>query len=287
MTVVEPKRCLNCEAVLLSMYCGECGQKAGDSRLTVRQLMAEAVEAVFNVDSKLLRTLGGLIRPGHLTEAYLAGRRARYLRPVTLYLLMSALMLTLASLGTPSQSTTKLVFRGYTLEVTHQGTGRGAKVIPNEKRPSNLRLSHAIRERAEKRFATTEGQESYIEAIRDYRPKLLFALVPLLAVFLRVIYERQKRLYLEHLVFALHLCAFGFLALALFFSVAKPLPIAIKAFFPLAMVVVMMGYFVLALKRVYGDGWFWTVMKAILVPSMYLMSFFAAERGWRILALWL
>ena len=51
-----------------------------------------ATEDLTHADSRLWRTLAALLfKPGHLTREFLAGRRARYLPPVRLYLVLSVL----------------------------------------------------------------------------------------------------------------------------------------------------------------------------------------------------
>jgi len=47
--------------------------------------MKELMETVFNIDSKFFRTIGGLLIPGKLTEAYFEGKHERYVRPLRLF----------------------------------------------------------------------------------------------------------------------------------------------------------------------------------------------------------
>ena len=84
-------RCLNCEAPLEGPYCAHCGQRHAPPRPTTRELLGEAWDEFVNVDGRAARTLRLLVtRPGALTAEQLAGRRARYVRPLRLYLLCSA-----------------------------------------------------------------------------------------------------------------------------------------------------------------------------------------------------
>ena len=55
---------------------------------------------ISHTDSRLWRTLAALLlRPGYLTREFLAGRRARYLPPVRLYLVISLVFFLWASSG--------------------------------------------------------------------------------------------------------------------------------------------------------------------------------------------
>jgi hypothetical protein len=76
--------CLNCGAVLGGQYCGYCGQRATTRLISIWQLVREAFGDLFELDSRLWRTLLPLLfRPGKLTQDYLQGRRARYMPPLS------------------------------------------------------------------------------------------------------------------------------------------------------------------------------------------------------------
>ena len=82
--------CLNCGTVLSGQYCGNCGQRARSRLISIWELMQEAFGDLFELDSRLWRTLIPLIiRPGQLTRDYLEGRRARFMPPFRTYLVLS------------------------------------------------------------------------------------------------------------------------------------------------------------------------------------------------------
>src|SRR3954453_15254567 len=95
---IAPKQrgCANCGAALSGRYCSSCGQRAESAAHSVGHFLHEAIEAFTHADSRLWRTLVPLLRrPGFLTREYFAGRRARYLPPLRLYLIMSVLFFVL------------------------------------------------------------------------------------------------------------------------------------------------------------------------------------------------
>ncbi len=54
------------------------------------EVMSDLADIVFNVDSRIFRSLWDLyVRPGYLTGEYLAGRRARYVTPFRLFFFLS------------------------------------------------------------------------------------------------------------------------------------------------------------------------------------------------------
>jgi len=72
-------------------FCGHCGQKYTDGKVTVGQLIRDFFESVFNLDARLLLTLRDLFRPGILTQAYFAGQHKRYVAPVRLFFVMAVI----------------------------------------------------------------------------------------------------------------------------------------------------------------------------------------------------
>ena len=79
---------------LSGRYCSTCGQRADTAAHSVGHFLHELTEALTHADSRVWGTLLPLLRrPGFLTREYFAGRRARYLPPLRLYLFMSVLFL--------------------------------------------------------------------------------------------------------------------------------------------------------------------------------------------------
>ena len=93
----EMPECLNCGAHLRGQYCGNCGQRGSSRLISLWELIRDAFGDLFELDSRLWRTLVPLmIRPGLLTHDYLQGRRARYMPPFRMYLVMSLLFFLVA-----------------------------------------------------------------------------------------------------------------------------------------------------------------------------------------------
>lgn len=82
-------RCANCGASLLGEHCHACGQPVRGLVRHFSSILGDFVDSVFNVDSRILRTLGPLFfRPGRLSNEYFAGRRVRYVSPVRLFVFL-------------------------------------------------------------------------------------------------------------------------------------------------------------------------------------------------------
>jgi hypothetical protein len=107
-----------------------------------------------------------------------------------------------------------------------------------------------------------------VSGMIDKAPYLMFLMLPTFALLLKLLYVRRGRLYVEHLIFALHIHAlafFTFTAAALMgqSSVAEVATlgnwIAVSPFV----------YLILALRHVYGQSLAKTVLKAVLLLGAY------------------
>jgi hypothetical protein len=97
--------CANCGAPLAGEYCTKCGQRHEPHVHTIAHFASEAFESITHADSRLWRTLGYLLtRPGLLTREFFAGKRARYLPPFRLYIVISVVFFLV---GMPEHVTVK------------------------------------------------------------------------------------------------------------------------------------------------------------------------------------
>jgi hypothetical protein len=208
-----PKRsthCLNCGAPVPGNFCGDCGQRNADYRVSLREVLVEALDGLFQVDSRIMRTVPRfLFCPWILTRAYNAGRRTRYTSPLRLYLLLSVayfFALPLARLSVPDMK----------LDVAAQAEA------PAEKKVEKLHVhtgSKALDSRIQvqlDRLLKMDRHEAFkqvVSAFMAQAPKGLFLLLPVFALLLQALC--WGRFYIEHLVFALYSHAYVFLLLLL------------------------------------------------------------------------
>ena len=79
--------CANCGAELQGPYCHLCGQVADRHKRSLPHLIWEAVEGLFHLDGRLLRTVPDLFfRPGRLARDYMEHRIARHVPPFRTFL---------------------------------------------------------------------------------------------------------------------------------------------------------------------------------------------------------
>jgi hypothetical protein len=105
--------------------------------------------------------------------------------------------------------------------------------------------------------------------LTEWIPRVLFILLPLFALILAGFYWRQRKHYyfVDHLVFSLNYHTFGFALLLVAAGLAQILSEG-------AVTSLLFGglglYLLLAMKRFYGQSWFWTGTKFVLVGFVYL-----------------
>src|SRR4051794_2776826 len=89
--------CENCGAPLSGEFCSNCGQHAIDYRRSIFRVLLDAADSFLNWDTKFLHTVNQLlIHPWQLTNDFNAGRRARYVHPLRLYLIASIVFFLMA-----------------------------------------------------------------------------------------------------------------------------------------------------------------------------------------------
>jgi hypothetical protein len=289
----QGRACLNCGTSLTDAFCAHCGQRAGDARLSLRDLLHELAAEHFGLDTKVARTLGTLVRyPGRLTIAFIAGRRVRYLPPLRLYLSLSVLFFLASafarSIGgsdtnraavriSPSGSTHAAApADSSSVATTLDSLGFGADSAKFDRVSVDTTRGNAfglfIKRRLNQRVAyvrthKTEAKQHISEAFRHDLPDALFLLVPGLALALSMLYYRRHRYYTEHLVFALHFQSFSFAALTV---ALVPIPM-LSTLMGLAII----GYLFVALRTVYGGGIVATAAKLALIVVGYGVSLVA------------
>lgn len=142
-------------------------------------------------------------------------------------------------------------------------------------------LNREIGESPQKGKAMKENPNLMLDKILDVLPGTMFVLLPLVALLLKFWYLFARKYYVEHLIFALHNHAFIFIVL-LFTLLLSAFtdwrePEGGGAFtesFQLIQIITLIWvplYMLLAMKRVYQQGWWLTLAKYSAVGISYLV----------------
>lgn len=82
--------CLNCGSHVEKHYCSNCGQPNLELKESFWGFISHSIAHYFHFDNKFFQTLKPLLtKPGQVTLDYLAGKRARYINPVSMYIFVS------------------------------------------------------------------------------------------------------------------------------------------------------------------------------------------------------
>lgn len=278
MTAQTPdvvRRCRNCGAALTGRYCANCSQAADVHVPSTRELLHEALEGITHSDSRLWSTLSLLwFVPGKLTQEFIAGRRAAYLPPFRLYLVLSILFFLVASVSPMGVEFVHFDNPGAGVNSTAPDCAHLKLSLYG--RDLGPRLQHACGE-----IARDNGANLLHVGISTM-PKAMFIFLPLVAFLHMLLYWRPRHRYAEDLVFFLHLHAFFFSVMTAVTLVtdADSLPVMAKlgSLAPLLLWSLPL-YAVLAMKRVFGRSWKGTVLKACALFAVYMVVLFITMSG--------
>ena len=236
--------CPNCKTPLLNSaeYCQKCGQKRiRPEDQSVWHLILESVGDFFHVDSKFFGTLTYLIfRPGFLAAEYLQGRRAKYFHPFKLFLFISFLYFLTSGLMTHKKNTgepKEIAVEQKDDKAGSRSLDNSLKLTLDEKYDKVLAMPDDSLKRQVRFFGLNrfvdlnfpreswvvrfmikqvvknriQGSQTFSENMHKTIPKLIFILIPFMAMLLKLLYIRRKIPYFNHMIFSLHFLAFVFL----------------------------------------------------------------------------
>jgi uncharacterized protein DUF3667 len=317
----QTRVCANCGAPLGGEFCAACGQRHEPHVHTLGHFATEAFESVTHADSRLWRTLGYLlVKPGHLSREFFSGRRARYLPPFRLYLVISLLFFVFAGM-----SGMKIETDGKASNDTVEGLNSAAdsleKQFPNT--PGIAETAAELRQEAARKQAELDGTapapkpeardedsdnvrvgfcegvakpapgagwaaeslfnycqkvshmsgKALIESVVHNIPRAMFVFLPLLAAFMKVLYWRPRRYYVEHLLFLVHNHAFVFLAMMLMVLMTRiPVIGSQLGLLEAAVSFYVVWYIFRAMRVYYGQSRWMTFGKYVVIGFAYFMT---------------
>jgi hypothetical protein len=378
--------CENCGVLLTGRWCSQCGQAAIDYRRSFRHVIVDVLDAFLNWDSKFLATIGWLIvRPWHLTNEFLAGRRRRYFHPLRLYLLASILFFFAVTFWVKSvrmeqinlspeqraEIENELEREKVAPEVrekVEQALG-GVSLSPENRAQMEAQLKRedlqkGERARIEQKLegaASMGGQTNWIarakmeEAMKDLPPEarakvdqalkqpldgqgksklfetdgnapsnsfekwietrakekfgehgtniqlflvtlisnlpyMMLVCIPLFAFVLKILYLRRRVFYIDHLVYALHIHTFAYLAIMLIVLITIGLNRTAPGVLAGWIIGLLWSIFAvqifLSIRRVYRQSWFFTIFKFFAGGFIYLIVLLVALGATFLVTLW-
>ena len=279
----EEKHCLNCGEVLTKDYCGNCGQKRTHLNVPFKHLLSDFLGNVFTFDAKFFRTFVPLLtKPGLLTVRFNAGQRVRYVSPFRLYLFISVIFFFTLALSDvklfkvtkmPKAQDTDAKVQPNTETRTDPVAPDTSEVQLREDSERDRSASKALKDKFFTNLKKASENPELVNAILVRRlPQLMFLMVPVFALFVKLMYWRSDPFYVNHLVFGLYFHSFAFLILfvmKLFFMIShKPIVMLLAFAIPV--------YLFLSLKRVYSQSIVMTISKLLVLLVCYIVVVFVS-----------
>jgi hypothetical protein len=250
--------CAACGATLNEEFCGSCGERKFDHHaLSLGHFAEHAFEAFSHFDTAILRTLKALVMaPGRLTADWARGCRKPYLPPVQFFLVMNLLFFVTQSLNHWNTLTTNLDV--HLTGTTHKEMAR-----------SMVKEKLADRGVQYKEYRPVFDAKATIQA-----KSMVILMVPVFALAVAILSFGLRRYAVEHLVFSLHFYSFYLLYLSVTSSAATvvlqalkmagmaPSDTAIDQVVSSLMLLVLGAYLAIAIRVVYQNRWWVSVLKA-------------------------
>ncbi len=236
----EPDICPNCGASADGAFCAVCGQSQDVDPKSLRAWIRGFLEETLALDGRLWNTLKALLlRPGSLSREWEAGRRARWTHPLRLYLLSSFVFVAMTLITSDTS-------------VVQVSTTSEAVAVAGQEVAADLQ------------------QDRLVEAVRANYAYLMFVLVPLFALWLKLLFRSSGVVYVGHLVHALHIHA-AFFLLAGISVPMEDLPNPWDYVAQTPFVVWMLLYPIPSTKYAYGVSWLGAVIKTSVVSTVHLL----------------
>jgi hypothetical protein len=325
--------CENCGAPMAGPFCAQCGQAAVDYRRSFRHIIVDVLDSFLSWDSKFFATIGWLIvRPWHLTNQFLAGRRVRYVHPLRVYLLASILFFFVVNYWaksihadpsklaaddradiaaelndpdippavkarirgaldtkartrpkaqtSPSSQTAVTPQPSASASLSPSATspspsGDFGPLVQFDKPPSD-KFEKWLEQRAKEKMGEHGSKMAlFIATLFSNLPYMMLCCIPLFALVLKVLYVRKRIFYIDHLVYALHIHSFAYLAIMLIVFITIGLnrlfPGAFTGWMIAALWITLAAQIFLSIRHVYRQGWFFTVFKFFVGGFAYLI----------------
>lgn len=251
-------KCLSCGEPLKGKYCSSCGERVVEPNdFSIKRALGDFFQALTFVDNKFLRSFWLLFRkPGFLSSEYVLGRRVPYMRPIGMFFIANIFYFLFAALNDFNPSLSAQVYYSPYKDF--------AKTRVDNKL-EKVDLDYKV-------YETVYNNKS-----EYYAKTIIFVNVPILALFMYALLFWQRKYYVEHLTFTIHLYA-GLLFLFTFVPIIyKVITGLLSASLPdlvpqLLIISLVVAYILTSVRNFYKNSWFKTTLITIYTFSFWFVS---------------
>ena len=252
--------CINCKSKLKGPYCYQCGEKiVTEKDFTIKKLLEQTVDVFTHLDSKIFSTLKFLLlKPGKLSEDYVAGLRKPFMKPFQIFFLTNILFFLLLSNVDIFRIPSAYLFN----EINHWG--------------------YNVTKIVEQKIIETNKTKNEIALVYDLKSAILaktyvITFIPLLSFVFALLFIRKKLQIGKHIVFATHLFSFLILILILwllFFSLLPKIYSDKINFIKIPLLIIWVLYIGIAIKQFYKSTWLYTIVSTLIgiVAFMFFLE---------------
>jgi len=264
--------CLNCGNTVFGKFCVECGQKTRDNLdRSIGPLLSDFLGNIFFIDNRFLISVKYLfVFPGRMTAEFLAGKRKKFISPITLFLFFNLIYF----LSTPLSD--------YSLTLEEQFYGQ----------PYSSLVQESIKQNIIDSGVESKTYSALYQQMSDRISQSVMILnVPILALFVYLIAFKRRRFYFDSIIFSLHL--FSLLIFCpilmkwtdlLILSLPESVESAIPDFtFELFCYIIPSIYAILSIKKYMTIKWYWSIPAGLWVAASVMF----ANLIYRFIILWL
>ncbi|MHA7130932.1 DUF3667 domain-containing protein [Algoriphagus namhaensis] len=258
--------CVNCGASLKGQFCHICGEKKITSKdKGIYSFLEEFIASVFVADGKFFRTIKlSVTRPGELTRSYVKGIRKKYLSPLQVFFFANLIYFIFPIISTFNT----------TLEVQLYNLPYSATIRPvvEQYLENNQQVDADLFRVDYERTSSANGK------------LLLIILVVLQGLFLKLLYLKNKKLFLiDFLAGSAYFYGFYILFILVIFPASfnvvaglvsiSPASLINELILSISFLAVIVGYMYGLLQRGFGSTRAGAIWRSILLGVFIIPSF--------------
>ena len=155
-------------------------------------------------------------------------------------------------------------------------TEHESKLVQFDKKGESSPTGKWFQKKAEEKFGEhgTKAQ-LFIVTLFSNLPYMMLCCIPLFAFVLKILYIRKHVFYIDHLIYALHTHAFAYLAIMVIIGatmgLSRILPSTLAGWIVALLWTLFAVQIFLSIRRVYKQGWFFSVFKFFIGGFVYLI----------------